>query len=249
MRPADLENLLEEIRRGSLAVPDALARLSGFPGEDLGWAVVDHQRELRTGFPEAVLAQGKTPDQVVAIARRIWARSGRLLVTRSDPAIAEAVQEAVPSARYNPLARTVTAGTGERRGRGTVAVVCAGTGDVPVAEEAYETLRVLGDEAERVYDVGIAGLHRLADRLESLRGARVLVVVAGMEGALPSVVAGLVDRPVIGVPTSVGYGASFGGVAALLAMLNSCAAGLCVVNIDNGFGAACMASLINRDGA
>ena len=249
MRSAALEDLLERVRSGELAVPDALARLASFPGEDLGFAVVDHQRELRTGLPEAVLALGKTPAQTSAIARRLWERSGRVLVTRAEPAVAQAVLEAVPAARHNPLARTVTAGASPGPGRGAVAVVCAGTSDMPVAEEAFETLAFLGDHVERVYDVGVAGIHRLVARLETLRRARALIVAAGMEGALPSVVAGLVNRPVIGVPTSVGYGASFGGLAALLAMLNSCATGLCVVNIDNGFGAACVASQINAGAA
>jgi NCAIR mutase (PurE)-related protein len=241
MRRADLERLLEEVRGGDVAVPDALARLANWPGEDLGFAVVDHGRELRTGIPEVVLAEGKTREQVAVIARRIWARSRRLLVTRADAEVAAAVLEAIPGARHNPIARTVAAGPATPSGRGVVAVVCAGTGDLPVAEEAAESLAWLGEPVERVYDVGVAGLHRLAARLDTLRGARAVIVVAGMEGALPSVVAGLVDRPVIGVPTATGYGASFGGLAALLAMLNSCAAGLAVVNIDNGFGAACVA--------
>lgn len=245
--PADLEKLLDDVQSGELAVPEALERLAGFPGEDLGFAVVDHQRELRTGIPEAVLAQGKTLDQVVAISRRVWEQSGRLLVTRTDPDVAAALLGALPGARHNPLARTVTAGAPRRPAAGLVAVVCAGTSDLPVAEEAVETLEILGNWTERVYDVGVAGLHRLVARLDVLRRARAVVVAAGLEGALPSVVAGLIQRPVIGVPTSVGYGASFGGLAALLAMLNSCAPGLCVVNIDNGFGAACMASLINLD--
>lgn len=243
--PADLERLLANVAAGELAVADALARLSGYPAEDLGFAVLDHGRELRTGAPEVVLAQGKSSDQVVAIARSLWERSGRLLVTRAEPEVARAVMGAIPSARHNALARTVAAGGPPPSGRGSVAVVCGGTGDLPVAEEAAETLEVLGDRAERVYDVGVAGLHRLTARLELLRRARALVVVAGMEGALPSVVAGLVSRPVIGVPTSTGYGASLGGLAALLAMLSSCAPGVCVVNIDNGFGAACAASRIN----
>ncbi len=241
MKRVDLERLLEDVRGGGVPVADALARLAGWPGEDLGFAVVDHGRELRTGIPEVVLAQGKTLEQVVVIARRIWARSNRLLVTRAEPDVAAAVLEAIPGGRHNPVARTVAAGAGSPGGRGAVAVVCAGTGDLPVAEEAAESLAWLGEPVERVYDVGVAGLHRLAARLDALRRARVVIVVAGMEGALPSVVAGLLDRPVIGVPTSTGYGASFGGLAALLAMLNSCAAGLAVVNIDNGFGAACVA--------
>jgi NCAIR mutase (PurE)-related protein len=241
VKRADLERLLEDVRGGGVPVADAMARLGGWPAEDLGFAVVDHGRELRTGIPEVVLAQGKTLEQVVVIARRIWARSSRLLVTRVEPDVAAAVLEAIPGARHNPVARTVAAGAAAPGSRAAVAVVCAGTGDLPVAEEAAESLAWLGEPVERIYDVGVAGLHRLAARLDALRRARVILVVAGMEGALPSVVAGLLDRPIIGVPTSTGYGASFGGLAALLAMLNSCAAGLAVVNIDNGFGAACVA--------
>ncbi|MFN2431791.1 MAG: nickel pincer cofactor biosynthesis protein LarB [Gemmatimonadota bacterium] len=244
MRPAELKALLERVRDGATDVGGAVECLSAFPAEDLGFAVLDHQRELRTGMPEAVFAQGKAADQVVAIARRLWEEHGLLLVTRAEPDVAERVCQAVPGARYNALARTVSAGGGEPRGDARVAIVCAGTADLPVAEEVAETLSVLSAPLERVYDVGVAGLHRLTRRLETLRAARAIVVVAGMEGALPSVVAGLVPAPVIGVPTSVGYGASFGGVAALLGMLNSCAAGLAVVNIDNGFGAACIASRI-----
>ena len=245
MRPAELHRLLEQVRDGATAVSDAVLQLAAFPAEDLGFAVLDHQRELRTGVPEVVFAPGKTAEQTVTAAVRVREASGRGLVTRADPATAAALVDALPSARHSPLARTVTDGEPGPGGRGAVAVVCAGTADVPVAEEAVETLKFLGDRCERIYDVGVAGLHRLTARLDVLRAARAVVVVAGMEGALPSVVAGLVDPPVIGVPTSVGYGASFGGIAALLAMLNSCAAGLAVVNIDNGFGAACLASRIN----
>jgi hypothetical protein len=241
MKLTELERLLEEVRGGDVPVADALARLAGWPGEDLGFAVVDHGRELRTGIPEVVLAQGKSREQVVVIARRIWARSNHLLVTRAEPEVAASVVEAIPGSRHNPVARTVAAGPASPSGRGVVALVCAGTGDLPVAEEAAESLVWLGESVERVYDVGVAGLHRLVARLDAIRRARVVIVVAGMEGALPSVVTALVDRPVIGVPTSIGYGASFAGLAALLAMLNSCAPGLAVVNIDNGFGAACVA--------
>ena len=231
---------------GRVGVEEALESLRGLPYEDLGFAKLDHHRELREGFPEVVLGTGKTPSQVSAIAERIAARSGRLLVTRASPEQMAAVAERVPDAVYHADARAITV---ERivvsRAPG-IMVLCAGTADLPVAEEAALTAEMMGNAVERHYDVGVAGIHRLLDRVAQLRRARALVVVAGMEGALPSVVAGLVSTPVIAVPTSVGYGASFGGLAALLAMLNSCAAGVGVVNIDNGFGAGYLAALINR---
>jgi NCAIR mutase (PurE)-related protein len=207
---------------------------------------VDHHRGLRDQFPEVVLALGKTPAQVAAIAERLVERGGRLLVTRATPEHAAAVLAILPDAVYHDQARAVTLDRRPPPRVGGIAVVCAGTSDLPVAEEAAITAEMMGNDVVRMADVGVAGIHRLLHRLPELREARVLVVVAGMEGALPSVVAGLVDTPVIAVPTSVGYGASFGGLAALLGMLNSCAAGVAVVNIDNGFGAGYMASLINR---
>ena len=234
------------MRSGNVAVDDALERLRVLPYENLGFANVDHHRGLRDGFPEVVLAMGKTPEQVSTIAERIAERAGRLLVTRADAQHAAAVTAVLPDALYHETARAITL---ERRPAGRrpgIAVVCAGTSDLPVSEEAAITAEMMGNEVRRIVDVGVAGIHRLLDRLSELRAARALVVVAGMEGALPSVVAGLVDTPVIAVPTSVGYGASFGGLAALLGMLNSCAAGISVVNIDNGFGAGYMAALINR---
>jgi pyridinium-3,5-biscarboxylic acid mononucleotide synthase len=234
------------VRDGTLPIDDALERLRVLPYEDLGFAKVDHHRGLRDGFPEVVLAMGKTPAQVGAIAERLAERGGRLLVTRATVDHAAAVRAVVPDATYHETARAITV---ERRPvprRPGVIVVCAGTSDLPVAEEAAITAEMMGNDVVRIADVGVAGIHRLLHRLPELRAARVLVVVAGMEGALPSVVAGLVDTPVVAVPTSVGYGASFGGLAALLGMLNSCAAGVSVVNIDNGFGAGYVASLINR---
>jgi NCAIR mutase (PurE)-related protein len=236
------------VRDGDVSIDSALERLRVLPYEDLGFAKVDHHRGLRDGFPEVVLAMGKTPDQVSAIAERLAERGGRLLVTRATIEHAEAVLAVLPDARYDELSRTITL---ERRTVPRlpgVLVVCAGTSDLPVAEEASITAEMMGNEVVRIADVGVAGIHRLLHRLPELREARVLVVAAGMEGALPSVVAGLVDTPVIAVPTSIGYGASFGGLAALLGMLNSCAAGISVVNIDNGFGAGYMASLINHTG-
>jgi NCAIR mutase (PurE)-related protein len=243
-----LHELLAAVRAGDVGIDDAVARLRDLPYEDLGFANVDHHRALRDAFPEVVLGLGKTPAQVAAIAARIADHSGRLLVTRATAEQAAAVLDAVPEAHYHETARAVTLERRPAARRPGVVVVCAGTSDLPVAEEAAITAEMMGNAVERIADVGVAGIHRLLHRLPQLRAANVLVVVAGMEGALPSVVAGLVDTPVIAVPTSVGYGASFGGLAALLAMLNSCAAGVAVVNIDNGFGAGYMAALMNRRG-
>lgn len=242
-----LRGLLEEVRDGRLSVPEAINQLRGFPYEDLGFARVDTHRALRKGFPEVIFCPGKTAQQIVEIIERIRTREGRVLAARAGTEVAEAVQRAFPEAVYYATARMVFLGQPlPRSGRGTVLVVSAGTADIPVAEEAAVTAETLGSLVERLYDVGVAGIHRLFDQRELLLTANVLVVVAGMEGALTSVVAGLVNRPVIGVPTSVGYGASLGGVAALLTMLNSCAPGVGVVNIDNGFGAGYLAHLINQ---
>ena len=229
------------------ATEQILAAMRAAPFEDLGFARVDTHREIRQGFPEVILGLGKSPDQIAAIAERIVARGQALLVTRAQPDAFAAVQAKVPTATYHAEARAITLKQGDvPKGHGPLLIVCAGTSDLSVAEEAAVTADVMGNEVERLYDVGVAGLHRLLAEQTRLQKARVVVVVAGMEGALPSVVAGLVQVPVIAVPTSVGYGASFGGVAALLGMLNSCANGVAVVNIDNGFGGACMASLINH---
>jgi pyridinium-3,5-biscarboxylic acid mononucleotide synthase len=241
-----LRELLEKVQGGRVSVEDALGSLRDLPYEDLGFAKLDHHRELREGFPEVVLGLGKTAEQVAVIADRLAARSGRVLVTRATPEHAAAVQERVPDATYHAVARVITVERTVQEKRPGVMVLCAGTADQPVAEEAALTAEMMGNAVERHYDVGVAGIHRLLDRLDRLREARALIVVAGMEGALPSVVAGLVSTPVIAVPTSIGYGASFGGLAALLGMLNACAAGVAVVNIDNGFGAGYMAALINR---
>jgi NCAIR mutase (PurE)-related protein len=238
--------LLREVRSGTLPIEAALDRLSRLPFHDLGHTRVDTHRELRCGFPEAVFAEGKTTDELVDVARVVAREHGRFLATRVRPEGALALLEAFPAATHHARARAVTLGCDALPGEGAVLVVSAGTSDSPVAEEAALTARALGARVELLCDVGVAGIHRLLAHGEALRRARVLVVVAGMEGALPSVVGGLVDRPVIAVPTSVGYGASFGGLAALLAMLNSCAAGVTVVNIDNGFGAGYAAAQINR---
>lgn len=243
-----LSELLEQVRTGRLSVEAATERLRDLPYADLGEARVDNHRELRQGYPETVLCQGKTPGQVREIlAYMIGERAHNVLATRAEAELFPLVADLHPALRYNPLGRTIVlerARPAELGGR--VAIVTAGTADLPVAEEAAETAHLLGARVERVNDVGVAGVHRLVGCLPLLREARVLIVVAGMEGALASVVAGLVDRPVIAVPTSVGYGASFGGLAALLTMLNSCAGGVGVVNIDNGYGAACLAAQILR---
>ena len=251
MTPSELRELLDQIHRGALDPSDAHTRLlddlSAGPVSDLGFARVDHHRAVRQGFPEVVFGQGKTPDQVASIAEQIVGQGQTLLVTRTDERAFQAVLRVVPDATFHPVARAISFRQGDiEAGRGTILVVAAGTSDLPVAEEACVTSELMGNATDRLYDVGVAGIHRLLAEHARLRSARALIVVAGMEGALPSVVAGLVRAPVIAVPTSVGYGASFGGVAALLGMLNSCAVGLSVVNIDNGFGAGAMASKINH---
>jgi pyridinium-3,5-biscarboxylic acid mononucleotide synthase len=242
-----IEALLSEVRSGKVAVADAMERLKNLPFEDLGFAKVDHHRSLRTGMPEVIFAESKTAAQVAAIFERMAKAGGNVLATRASRAVFEAVKKAEPRAEFNELARAITLKQTEpAAGKGTVGVVCAGTSDLPVAEEAAVTARLMGNTVEVVADVGVAGIHRLLAQQHTLKAARVLIVCAGMEGALPTVVGGLVHAPVIAVPTSVGYGASLGGVAALLGMLNTCAPNVCVVNIDNGFGAACIASLINH---
>jgi NCAIR mutase (PurE)-related protein len=242
-----LQNLLLEVRGGVLTVEDALERLAGLPFQDLGHTRLDTHRALRCGHAEVVFGAGKTPEQLVEIARAVLAHHERLLITRAPPSGAAAVLREFPRAIHHPLSGCIAVERGaERPPEGDVLVVSAGTSDGAVAEEAAVTARYLGASVEELRDVGVAGIHRLLAATERLRRAHALVVVAGMEGALPSVVGGLVERPVIAVPTSVGYGASFGGLAALLAMLNSCAAGVTVVNIDNGFGAGFAAAQINR---
>lgn len=248
MNPKKLKKLLREVKTGKVSIDKAMECLACLPFVDIGSAVVDHHRTLRTGFPEVVLGKGKTKEQIAAIVQELARAGGNVLVTRVDPEKAMAVCLEVPRLQYRPESQTLVL-TQERialRGRGSIAVVTAGTSDIPVAEEAAQVAELSGNEVVRIFDVGVAGVHRLFHRLEDLRKATVIVVVAGMEGALASVIGGVVDCPVIAVPTSIGYGASFGGIAALLGMLNSCAAGVTVVNIDNGFGAGYAASLINR---
>ncbi len=238
--------LLERLRRGETSLEAVVRALQAAPFADLGFANVDTHRALRQGFPEVIFGAGKTAAQVVGIAERLFQQHGRVLVTRATPEHARALRRRFRAARHHEVARCITLAETPLPPRpGYLAVLCAGTSDLPVAEEAAVTAEFMGNRVERLFDVGVAGLHRLLGRLELVQGAQVLVVVAGMEGALPSVVAGLVSRPVIAVPTSIGYGASFGGLAALLGMLNSCGSGVTVVNIDNGFGAGYAASQIN----
>lgn len=247
MNEEQLRCLLEQVRDGAVEVDAAFNRVRNLPYEDLGFAKVDHHRALRHGMPEVIFAKGKTPEQVVAIAERLLIHSPNVLITRADKITADLVKEKLPDAEHFPLSGTIRF-WGDRmvRGRGKIAVVCAGTSDIPVAEEAQVTAEVMGNEVETIHDIGVAGIHRLMNNRLRLLEAKVIVVCAGMEGALPSAVGGMVSCPVIAVPTSVGYGASFHGLAALLGMLNSCASNVTVVNIDNGFGAGYVASLINR---
>jgi NCAIR mutase (PurE)-related protein len=242
-----LRSLLEDVRAGATGVDDALARVRHLPFEDLGFAKVDHHRALRHGMPEVVFGLGKTPAQIVAIAGALLERSQNVLITRATPEAAALVMEKLPGGEHFPLSGAIRFRRNrELTGKGTIAVVCAGTSDIPVAEEAQVTAEAMGNEVDAIHDIGIAGIHRLIHHRKRLEDARVVIVCAGMEGALPSAVGGLVSAPVIAVPTSVGYGASFNGLAALLGMLNSCASNVTVVNIDNGFGAGYVASLINR---
>lgn len=247
MNEARLRALLEDVQRGRCDIDRAVGEMRHMPFEDLGFAKVDHHRALRHGMPEVILGQGKAPEEVGAIAEKLLERSPNLLVTRASEAMFEAVRRIDEAAEYFRRSRAIRV----RRdpgllGKGRIAVVCAGTSDIPVAEEARVTAEVMGNEVDEIYDVGVAGIHRLLSRIDRIQAARVAICCAGMEGALPSALGGLVAVPVIAVPTSVGYGASFSGLSALLGMLNSCASNVSVVNIDNGFGAAYVATLINR---
>jgi len=242
-----IRELFQAVRRGKLSPDEAVQRLRHLPFEDLGFAKVDHHRVLRAGMPEVIFGQGKTPTQTAQIFARLAKHGGNVLATRANARQFAAVKKKVRRAEYRELAQAIVLQRdGKTYGKGRIAVVSAGTSDIPVAEEALVTAEIMGNEVEHVYDVGVAGIHRLLANRERLTKARVVIVCAGMEGALPSVVGGLVGVPVIAVPTSVGYGASFKGVAALLGMMNSCASNVSVVNIDNGFGAGYVASLINR---
>jgi NCAIR mutase (PurE)-related protein len=239
---ARLERLLKSIQSGNISIEKALERLKHLPYEDLSFAKVDHHRHIRQGIPEVILAKGKREDEVIAIARSVYKNSRRLLITRASQNIYDQLD--IKNASFHPLSGAITA-NGVRKKKGHVLILSAGTSDIPVAEEAAVTASFLGSKVETVYDVGVAGFHRLMVAKKSLDSSRVVIIVAGMEGALPSVVGGLIDKPIIAVPTSVGYGANFGGLTALFAMLNSCVPGIAVMNIDNGFGAGCLAHKIN----
>jgi len=243
-----IESLLSSVKSGKTSIDEAMLQLKSLPFEDLGFARVDHHRSLRKGFPEVIWGEGKTSGQILTIMRQLKKKGQNILITRLDNRKAMAIQKVFLRSLYYPRSKVLTYHTHRSKleGKGMILVVTAGTTDIPVGEEAAITAQFMGNRVETLYDVGVAGIHRLLSERAKLEAARVLIVVAGMEGALPSVVGGLVDKPVIAVPTSIGYGTSFGGIAALLGMLNSCASGVSVVNIDNGFGAGYMASLINH---
>ncbi len=244
---SQLEDILHQVHRGKLSPQEALKRIKDYPYQDLAFAKIDHHRELRRGFPEIIFGLGKTADQIIKISREILKKGDNLLITKVDSSVYKKVKAKLPKVQYNSLAKVIFCKQKKDvAGKGKIIVITAGTSDIPIAEEAAVTCEIFGNEVDRVYDVGVAGLHRLFGEYDKITKARVLIVVAGMEGALPSVVAGITDKPIIAVPTSVGYGASMKGLAALLAMLNSCPGGVAVVNIDNGFGAAYLASLINH---
>ncbi len=247
MRAEEIKKMLQQVRRGTLSVDDAIEQLRDLPYEDLGYAKIDHHRELRQGLPEVILGRGKDPGHVEGVVRRMLRRRHNILITRGSEALFERIRKLAPEAEFHALSGAISIRRERRlQGKGTILVVSAGTSDIPVAEEALVTAEAMGNRVKSIYDAGVAGIHRLIGESRLLRSARVIICVAGMEGALPSVVAGLVGAPVIAVPTSVGYGASFHGLAALLGMLNSCTSNLAVVNIDNGFGAGYLASVINR---
>ncbi len=245
MNQQHLSQLLKEVQQGTTSIPKALRKLRTLPFEDLGFASVDHHRTLRQGFPEVILCEGKTPAQILAIAKKLLKGHGPFLATRVDPAVAKRLTRLHRQAVYHDMARVVAVADATRTPQGQIALVTAGTSDIPVAEEARVTAEVMGSRVTTLYDVGVAGIHRLLDRQAILHEARAVIVVAGMDGVLPSVVGGLIDRPIVAVPTSQGYGANFGGLAPLLTMLNACSSGIGVMNIDNGFGAGCFAHRIN----
>jgi NCAIR mutase (PurE)-related protein len=242
-----LERVLQKVQKGELSPKEAVEILKDLPYQDLSFAKVDHHRELRRGYPEVIFGLGKTDEQILKIAKAILKKGSNLLITRVDEKVYRKIKQKIPKIKYNSLGKTISLKQKDPPpGKGKIVIITAGTSDIPVAEEAAVTCDILGNEFEKIYDVGVAGLHRLFGEYEKIRSGRVIITVAGMEGALPSVIAGISNVPLIAVPTSVGYGTSFNGLAALLAMLNSCPGGMSVVNIDNGFGAAYMASLINH---
>lgn len=247
MNKEEIKELLESVKDNKLNVDEALEKLEDLPFKDLGFAKIDNHREIRVGYPEVIYCEGKTVEQVRDIVKFMLTKNNNILGTRANEEMYNAVKEICKEAKYNKLGRTITIRRNEQPlTENYIAIVAAGTSDLPVVEEAFETASILGNRVEKITDVGVAGIHRLFSKLDVIRGAKVVIVIAGMEGALASVVGGLVDKPVIAVPTSIGYGANFGGIAALLSMLNSCASGVSVVNIDNGFGAAYNASIINK---
>ncbi|NSB17121.1 nickel pincer cofactor biosynthesis protein LarB [Clostridium beijerinckii] len=247
MNKEEIKELLESVKNNKLNVDEALEKLEDLPFKDLGFAKIDNHREIRVGYPEVIYCEGKTVEQVRDIVKFMITKNNNILGTRANEEMYNAVKEICEEAKYNKLGRTITIRKNEQPlTENYIAIVAAGTSDLPVVEEAFETASILGNRVEKITDVGVAGIHRLFSKLDVIRGAKVVIVIAGMEGALASVVGGLVDKPVIAVPTSVGYGANFRGIAALLSMLNSCASGVSVVNIDNGFGAAYNASIINK---
>ncbi|HWT75405.1 MAG TPA: nickel pincer cofactor biosynthesis protein LarB [Mobilitalea sp.] len=247
MNKDEIRNLLESVKKNELDIDKAMKMIEDLPYTDLGFAKIDNHRELRVGYPEVIYCAGKTTEQVFKIIEFMLTKNNNILATRASKEMYDEVQKICPEANYNTLGRTITIRKkAEEVTDSYIAIVSAGTSDLPVVEEAAETAMILGNKVVKITDVGVAGIHRLFDRLEIIRGAKVVIVIAGMEGALASVIGGLIDKPLIAVPTSVGYGANFGGLAALLSMLNSCASGVSVVNIDNGFGAAYNASIINK---
>ena len=242
-----IEKLLEGVKNGEISIADAMQKMKALPFEDVDFAKIDHHRSIRQGYPEVIYGESKTPEQIEQITQKLLEKGNNILVTRANEEAYQAVLRIAPEARYNKIGRTITIQKEVMpKPESYIAIIAAGTSDLYVVEEAYETATILGNEVRKIVDVGVAGIHRLFSHLEEIQKAKVIIVIAGMEGALASVIGGLVDKPVIAVPTSVGYGASFGGVAALLSMLNSCASGVSVVNIDNGFGAAYNASIINH---
>jgi len=243
-----LKNLLNNVKAGKIDIAEALRKLKELPFEDIGFATIDHHRSLRRGFPEVIYGPGKKAEEIVKISEKMIGKGENVLITRLTYKKARIVKQHFPASEYypGPKALTIVVNPIEKRGKGKILVISAGTSDIPVAEEAAITARIMGNDVETLFDIGVAGLHRLLGKMDVIMGASVIVVVAGMEGALPSIVGGLVDKPVIAVPTSIGYGASLKGISALLGMLNSCVSGVTVVNIDNGFGAGYAASLINR---
>ena len=248
MNPDTIRELLEKVKTGAVSIDTALTKLKTLPFEDIGFATLDHHRSLRKGFPEVIWGEGKTSSQITTIIKNMLIKNHPILVTRVDARKASQIKKSIPKIVYHPVSRTLTSTTDNitKTGKGTILVVSAGTSDIPVAEEALVTATIMGNHVDHLYDVGVAGIHRLVEKKDKLLSASVLIVVAGMEGALPSVIGGLIDKPIIAVPTSTGYGTGLGGMAALLSMLNSCASGVAVVNIDNGFGAGYIASLINN---